>query len=75
MIYKSAEETIGKTPLLELVGIEKELELKAKIFAKLEFFNPGGSVKDRVAKKMIDDAAEKGILKENSVIIHSINKV
>lgn len=69
MIYKSAEETIGKTPLLELVGIEKELELKAKIFAKLEFFNPGGSVKDRVAKKMIDDAAEKGILKENSVII------
>lgn len=69
MIYKSAEETIGKTPLLELAGIEKELELKAKIFAKLEFFNPGGSVKDRVAKKMIDDAAEKGILKENSVII------
>ena len=68
-IYKSAEEIIGKTPLLELAGIEKELALKAKIFAKLEFFNPGGSVKDRVAKKMIDDAAEKGILKENSVII------
>ncbi len=68
-IYKSAEEIIGKTPLLELCSIEKELGLKAKIYAKLEFFNPGGSVKDRVAKKMIDDAINKGIIKENSVII------
>ena len=68
-IYTSADQLIGKTPLLELTHIEKELDLKAKIIAKLEYFNPAGSVKDRIAKKMIDDAEEKGILKEGSVII------
>ena len=69
MIYKSVDELIGKTPLLELINIEKKFELKAKIYAKIEFFNPGGSVKDRVAKAMIDDAEKKGILNKNSVII------
>ncbi|MCH5314532.1 MAG: cysteine synthase A [Eubacterium sp.] len=68
-IYTSAEQLIGKTPLLELTKIEKEYGLKAKILAKLEYFNPAGSVKDRVAKAMIDDAEEKGILTEESVII------
>ena len=68
-IYKSVSELIGKTPLLELCKIENELNLKAKIFAKLEYFNPAGSVKDRVALKMIEDAEEKGILKKGSVII------
>lgn len=68
-IYKSADELIGKTPLLELTHIEKELSLKAKILAKLEYFNPAGSVKDRVAKAMIDDAESRGLLKKNSVII------
>lgn len=68
-IYTSAEQLIGKTPLLELTGIERKLELKAKILAKLEYFNPSGSVKDRAAKEMIDDAIEKGLLKEDSVII------
>lgn len=68
-IYTSADMLIGNTPLLELVNIEKELNLKAKILAKLEFLNPGGSVKDRVAKSMIDDAEAKGILKPGSVII------
>ena len=68
-IYKSAEELIGRTPLLELSNIEKEYNLNAKIFAKLEYFNPAGSVKDRVAKAMIDDAEEKRILKQGSVII------
>ncbi len=68
-IYTSAEELIGGTPLLELANIEKELNLKAKILAKLEYLNPAGSVKDRVAKAMIDDAEEKGILKKGSVII------
>ena len=55
-IYTSADQLIGKTPLLELTHIEKELNLKARILAKLEYFNPAGSVKDRIAKKMIDDA-------------------
>ena len=55
-IYKSADQLIGKTPLLELVHIEKELGLEATILAKLEYFNPAGSVKDRIAKAMIDDA-------------------
>ena len=55
-IYTSADQLIGKTPLLELVHIEKELGLEAKILAKLEYFNPAGSVKDRIAKAMIDDA-------------------
>lgn len=68
-IYKSADELIGKTPLLELTHIEKEFNLQAKILAKLEFFNPAGSVKDRVAKAMIDDAERKGILKQGSTII------
>ncbi|MGN0573900.1 MAG: cysteine synthase A [Acutalibacteraceae bacterium] len=68
-IYKTADELIGKTPLLELTHIEKELGLKAKIVAKLEYFNPAGSVKDRVAKAMIDDAEASGKLKPNSVII------
>ena len=68
-IYTSADELIGKTPLLELTHIEKKYGLKAKIFAKLEYFNPAGSVKDRIAKAMIDDAEEKGLLKEGSVII------
>ncbi|MBD9220844.1 MAG: cysteine synthase A [Clostridiales bacterium] len=68
-IYTSADQLIGKTPLLELTHIEKNLDLKAKILAKLEYFNPAGSVKDRVAKAMIDDAEEKGLLKPGSVII------
>lgn len=68
-IYKSADELIGKTPLLELTNIEKSLNLKAKILAKLEYFNPAGSVKDRIAKAMIDDAEASGKLKPGSVII------
>ena len=68
-IYTSADQLIGKTPLLELTHIEKALDLKAKILAKLEYFNPAGSVKDRIAKAMIDDAEQKGLLKEGSVII------
>lgn len=68
-IFKAADELIGGTPLLELTHIEKEFGLKAKILAKLEYLNPAGSVKDRVAKAMLDDAEQKGILKENSVII------
>ena len=68
-IYTSADQLIGKTPLLELVHIEKELGLEAKILAKLEYLNPAGSVKDRIAKAMIDDAEEKGLLKPGSVII------
>lgn len=69
VIYTSADQLIGKTPLLELTHIEKKHGLKAKIFAKLEYFNPAGSVKDRIAKAMIDDAEQKGLLKEGSVII------
>ena len=68
-IYTSADQLIGKTPLLELTHIEKKHSLKAKILAKLEYFNPAGSVKDRIARAMIDDAEEKGLLKEGSVII------
>ena len=68
-IYTSADQLIGKTPLLELTHIEKKFGLKSKVLAKLEYFNPAGSVKDRVAKAMIDDAEEKGLLKEGSVII------
>ncbi|MBP5659951.1 MAG: cysteine synthase A [Lachnospiraceae bacterium] len=68
-IYKSAAEIIGKTPLLEVANIEKELGLEAKILVKLEYFNPAGSVKDRIAKAMIEDAEAKGLLKEGSVII------
>ena len=68
-VYTSADQLIGKTPLLELTHIEKEYGLKAKIFAKLEYFNPAGSVKDRVAKAMLDEAEASGKLKPNSVII------
>ena len=68
-IFTSADQLIGKTPLLELTHIEKNLNLNAKILAKLEYFNPAGSVKDRIAKAMIDDAEAKGLLKEGSVII------
>ena len=68
-IFTSASQLVGRTPLLELRGIEKELGLEAKIYAKLEYFNPAGSVKDRAALYMINDAEERGILKEGSVII------
>ncbi len=68
-IYKNAAELIGNTPLVEIGNIEKELDLKAKVLVKLEYFNPAGSVKDRIAKAMIEDAESKGALKEGSVII------
>ena len=68
-VYTSADQLIGKTPLLELTHIEKAYGLKAKILAKLEYFNPAGSVKDRIAKAMIEDAEASGKLKPNSVII------
>ncbi len=68
-IYTSADQLIGRTPLLELTHIEKKFDLKAKILAKLEYFNPAGSVKDRIAKAMIDDAEAKGLLNADSVII------
>ncbi len=68
-IYKSADELIGHTPLLELSHIEKEFGLKANVIAKVEYFNPGGSVKDRIAKAMLDEAEKSGKLKKDSVII------
>ena len=68
-IYTSADQLIGKTPLLELTHLEKELGLEAKLVAKLEYFNPAGSVKDRIAKAMIEDAEAKGLLKPDSVLI------
>lgn len=68
-IYSRADQLIGKTPLLELTHIERDLGLEARILAKLEYFNPAGSVKDRIAKAMIDDAEQKGLLKPGSVII------
>ena len=68
-IYKSSDELIGHTPLLELSHVEKEFNLQAKVIAKLEYFNPAGSVKDRVAKAMLDDAEAKEILKEGSTLI------
>ena len=68
-IYKGALELIGNTPLVEVENLEKELGLESKLLVKLEYFNPAGSVKDRIAKAMIEDAEEKGILKEGSVII------
>ena len=68
-IYKSASDLIGNTPLVEITNIEKELGLKATVLVKLEYFNPAGSVKDRIAKAMIEDAEKKGLLKEGSVII------
>ena len=68
-VYKSVTEFIGNTPLMEVVNIEKELGLKARILVKLEYLNPAGSIKDRVAKAMIEDAEKRGLLKESSVII------
>lgn len=68
-IYKGTLGLIGNTPLVEVINVEKDLELEASILVKLEYFNPAGSVKDRIAKAMIEDAEEKGVLKENSVII------
>ena len=68
-IYKSADELIGHTPLLELSKIEKAEGLQATVLAKLEYFNPAGSVKDRIAKAMLDDAEKKGLLNSNSVMI------
>ena len=68
-VYTSADQLVGKTPLLELVHIEKAEELEARVLGKLEYFNPAGSVKDRIAKAMIDDAEQKGLLKDGSVII------
>ena len=68
-VYTSADQLIGGTPLLELTHIEKKLSLEARILAKLEYFNPAGSVKDRIAKAMIDDAEAKGLLNKDSVII------
>ncbi len=68
-IYQTADQLIGKTPLLELTHIEKELGLEAKVVAKLEYFNPAGSIKDRIAKAMIEDAESKGLLKPDSVLI------
>jgi len=69
MLYKSIDETIGGTPLVELTNIEKEFGLKAKIFGKVEFFNPAGSVKDRIAKAMIDDLEKKGKINKDTVLI------
>ena len=69
MIYNSIDELIGKTPMLELKNIEDKYGLKAKIYAKVEFFNPAGSVKDRVAKEMIDDYERRGVITKDSVII------
>ena len=63
-VYKSALELIGNTPLVEVAKIEKDLNLEARVLVKLESFNPAGSVKDRVAKAMIEDAIEKGLIKE-----------
>ncbi|MBR5752122.1 MAG: pyridoxal-phosphate dependent enzyme, partial [Clostridia bacterium] len=68
-IYKSALELIGNTPLVEVTNIERELGLEARVLVKLEYFNPAGSVKDRIAKAMIEDAEQKGLLKPGSVII------
>ena len=68
-IYKGTLGLIGNTPLVEVTNVEKDQNLDAKILVKLEYFNPAGSVKDRIAKAMIEDAEEKGLLKEGSVII------
>ena len=68
-IYKGTLGLIGNTPLVEVTNVENDQDLNAKILVKLEYFNPAGSVKDRIAKAMIEDAEEKGLLKEGSVII------
>jgi cysteine synthase A len=70
-IYQSLSDLIGRTPLLELKNYEKKHDLKAAVVAKLEYFNPAGSVKDRIAKAMLDDAEAKGLLNPDSVIIES----
>ena len=67
--YKGAQDIIGNTPLVEVTNIERELGLEAVVLVKLEYLNPAGSVKDRIARAMVEDAEEKGILKEGSVII------
>ena len=69
MLFENASELIGNTPLVELTNIEKQYSLKAKLYAKVEYFNPTGSVKDRIALSMINDAFDKGLIKENSVLI------
>lgn len=69
MLFKNASELIGNTPLVELANIEKQYSLKAKLYAKVEYFNPTGSVKDRIALSMINDAFDKGLINENSVLI------
>ena len=74
-IFTSADQLIGHTPLLELAHLEEELSLGAKIYAKLEYFNPAGSVKDRIAKAMLDDAEKSGKLKKDSVIIEPTSVV
>ena len=68
-IYTAADQLIGRTPLMELTNIEKKYGLDAKIIGKMEMFNPGGSIKDRIAKAMLDDAEERGVLTKDSVII------
>lgn len=70
-VYKSALELVGNTPLVEITNIEKDLNLEAKVLVKLELFNPAGSVKDRIAKAMIEDAIEKGLIKERATIIEA----
>ncbi|MFA5726523.1 MAG: pyridoxal-phosphate dependent enzyme, partial [Saccharofermentanaceae bacterium] len=67
--FTSVDQLIGKTPLMELTNIEKAFGLKARLFAKLEYLNPAGSIKDRAAMQMLDDAKDAGILKDDSVII------
>ena len=68
-IYASADQLVGRTPLLEMPRLEESLGLKARLLAKLEYLNPAGSVKDRVARKMLDDAQERGVLTRDSVVI------
>ena len=72
-IAQGLTDLIGRTPLLELINYERNEELKAKIIAKLEYFNPAGSVKDRAARAMIDDAEKRGVLKKGSVIIEPVS--
>ena len=69
MVYKSITELIGRTPMLEVANIEKELGLKAKVLVKLEYFNPAGSVKDRVALSMIEDAESRGLIKPGATLV------
>ena len=73
-IYSGTLGLIGNTPLVEVVNVERELGLEATVLVKLEYFNPAGSVKDRVARSMIEDAEEKGLLREGSVIIEPTDR-